>query len=98
MSAKEARRNLFFQEPCYSLLNFINYSSSSLQACGTYPVVNVNTVRVKMEIIIGVLVIFVIVIVIGKVLKLAFKLVALVFVILLILYWVGVQSFLSGLF
>ncbi len=51
-----------------------------------------------MEFIIGVLVIFVIVIVIGNVLKLAFKLVALVFVILLILYLVGVQTFLSGLF
>ena len=79
-------------------MNFINYSSSSLRACGTYQVVNVNTVRFKMEIIIGVLVIFVVVIVIGKVLKLAFKLVALVLVILLILYLVGVQTFLSGLF
>ncbi len=88
--AKKACRNLFFQEPCYSLLNFINYRSRSLWDGGTYQVVNVNTVRFKMEIIIGVLVIFVIVIVIGKVLKLAFKLVALVFVILLILFLVGV--------
>ena len=71
-------------------MNFINYRSRSLWDGGTYQVVNVNTVRFKMEIIIGVLVIFVIVIVIGKVLKLAFKLVALVFVILLILFLVGV--------
>ena len=87
--AKQACRNLFFQEPCYSLLNFINYRSRSLWDGGTYQVVHVNTVRFKMEIIIGVLVIFVIVIVIGKVLKLAFKLAALVFVVLLILFLVG---------
>ena len=70
-------------------MNFINYRSRSLWDGGTYQVVHVNTVRFKMDIIIGVLVIFVIVIVIGKVLKLAFKLVAFVLVILLILFLVG---------
>ena len=48
----------------------------------------------SMEIIIGVLVIFVIAIILGKVLKLAFKLVAVVCVILLVLYVTGVLTFL----
>ena len=42
-----------------------------------------------MEIIIGILVLFVLVSVIGKVLKLAFKLMAFIFVILLVLFLAG---------
>ena len=46
-----------------------------------------------MEIIIGVLVLFVVVSVIGKLLKLAFKVIGFVFVVLVILFLAGMLGF-----
>ena len=46
-----------------------------------------------MEIIIGVLVLFVVVSVIGKLLKLAFKVVGFIFIVLLVLFLAGMLGF-----